>query len=382
MNEKKDLRNQRGIRPVGDSYEARRYEMVDGQKKRVFQTFSSLIAAKKWRDEKPKSGIVASGELSFEEVEAAYFDRGIGHLGPATKVRYASYRKHFWPLHGKTMALIGVQDIDGLFLEWMKPEYLATQHATRVDYGHEFSVLKGIFFYYQARMNREYDLPFIKDHNRMVKVEGRARRFKVKKDLRPSEFLAFLESLKAICLKKHALIAYLPRFQYMIFGRAQDAAALHVEDFDLRRKMVVVDKKIIWTRKKGEAPILADGSKANEGKEIPLTDEDIKLFQEYLMVTGIREGAMFPWKGGFLPYRVFEARYTRALKAANLDFSATHIIRHASLKELQDAGKDILVTKEAAAHSDSRTTERYATSRMERIREAKEEMQKRMSVLG
>src|SRR5690606_369869 len=105
---------------------------------------------------------------------------------------------------------------------------------------------------------------------RMVKVEGRARKFKAKKDLRPAEFLAFQEELNKICTGKWALISYLPRFQYMIFGRAQDAAALHVEDFDLRRKIVVVDKKIIWTRAKGEKPILADGSKANEGKEIPL----------------------------------------------------------------------------------------------------------------
>jgi integrase len=379
---KRNMKNQRGIRRVGESFEARRYELIDGKKTRKFRTFSTLIAAKKWQNEKPKSGMVVSGSLTYEKVEEDYFTSGTKHLGPATKVRYQSYRKHFKALHGKIVAEIGPRDIDALILEWMRPEYLATQNATRIDYAHEFSVVKNIFLWYQSRENRDYALPFIKDHNRMIKVEGRARKFKVNKDLKPEEFLLFLKSLEELCKGKHSIIAYLPRFQYMIFGRAQEAAALHVEDFNLSKREVVVDKKIIWTRAKGEDPILASGLKAGDGKIIPLTDEDIKLFQEYLLVSGVRSGPLFPWKGGFLPYRVFEARYTRALKAAGLEFSATHIIRHASLKELQDAGKDLLVTKEAAAHSDSRTTERYATSRIERIREAKEEMQKRMSVRG
>lgn len=75
-----------------------------------------------------------------------------------------------------------------------------------------------------------------------------------------------------------------------------------------------------------------------------------------------------------MTYRQIVYRYDQALKAAELPFTGTHLLRHASLSEHYDTCKDILATAKVAGHSDLRATERYAKARDEQVVETQRQM--------
>ena len=136
--------------------------------------------------------------------------------------------------------------------------------------------------------------------------------------------------------------------QYGTYCRVQEAAALHFEDFDLSRNRLTINKKVLWPRARGHNTQIVSGSKANGGKEIPLGAFTAKVFKEWILKSGIRSGPLFLMEGSILEYRQIEYRYTQSLKRMGSRFSATHILRHASLTEFYDTSKDLLLTAESS----------------------------------
>ena len=63
--------------------------------------------------------------------------------------------------------------IDQWIAHVKNPVYLQAGHSTRCSYDHEFSLLRIILNFYSSRFNRNYRLPFIPDHNEMLKVKNK-----------------------------------------------------------------------------------------------------------------------------------------------------------------------------------------------------------------
>lgn len=155
-------------------------------------------------------------------------------------------------------------------------------------------------------------------------------------------------------------------------------AALFYEDFDFERGKIHVRRKVQWSRAKGEADRLTEGAKVNGGKVVPLNDFAGRIFREWVLKSRIRKGLLFPYKGKIVTYSQIASRYDQALKAANLPFRGTHLIRHASLSEHYNTCKDIFATAKFAGHSDLRATERYAKARDKSVIETQRQMDEKM----
>ena len=112
-----------------------------------------------------------------------------------------------------------------------------------------------------------------------------------------------------------------------------------------------------------------------------MSDLAKKVFQEMVVRFGIRSGPLFYVDGEVITYRQIEHKYTKALKAAGLPFSATHILRHASLTEFYDSCKDLLVTAKVAGHGNIKSTAKYAKARDERVTETQKQMDQKLSSL-
>ncbi len=69
------------------------------------------------------------------------------------------------------------------------------------------------------------------------------------------------------------------------------------------------------------------------------------------------------------------------MRSAELPYSATHILQHASLTEFYDFCKDLLQTAKVAGHRDLRATEKYAKVRDDRVVQTQKEMDKKLSSL-
>jgi integrase len=192
----------------------------------------------------------------------------------------------------------------------------------------------------------------------------------------------FLSALHAEVLgTEYEAIYYLAMMQYLIYGRVQEAAALHFESFDFEGNKIHVDKKVQWIRKAGMKNRIVDGSKSNGGKVIDMSAHAARLFREWTLKSGVRAGPLFLIKGAIIPYRSIEYRYSKALKRAGLPFKATHILRHAALTEYYEGCKDLLATARMAGHSDLGSTERYTKNRNETLAKNQRFMDEKLSSL-
>lgn len=355
----------------GCRYAASRYEESRSgtqRSKRHFRTFDDAKAFRmRTQDDSHINQKTKTDGFLFEDLIALYERTVMSNRAASTAARYPHYLKHFDFFKG-----MAVEDIDTLtidsWISWLKrPEYLATQHTTRCNYNHEFSLLRGMLGVYNSRINRNYRMPFIKDHKSALKVKEAPL---IKKDLTPEEFERFLISLKKICEgTKGDFVYYLALFQYFTFSRIQEASALHYEDFDFKRGEVSINKKLLFGRSKKEQTTLESGAKANGGKIIPITEMLSKIFREWTLRSGVRQGPLFKTGAAWPSYRFISHRYTRALKLAGLPYTATHILRHASLTEAQESSGDLNQTKFLAGHRSTKTTERYAKVRSNQVRE-------------
>lgn len=316
--------------------------------------------------------------LLFKDLIEVWVRDWLPNKDLSTQIRYRSYLKHFAFFSDIPVESIEPSTIDSCITHIKNPEYLATRHNTRCSYRHEFSVLRGILNFYSSRFNRNYRLPFIKDHRSMLKVR---EKMKVVKDLTVEEFKSFLGSLREVCNEFNCeVIFYLAMMQYALYCRVQEAAALHCEDFDSERNRVTIKRKVQWLRAKGYENRIVDGSKVNGGKILPAIPElASKVLKEWLLKSGTREGLLFHQNGKLLSYRQIEYRYSQALKRSGLPFTATHILRHAALSEHYGSCKDVYATKAVAGHSDLRSTMKYVKVRSETVAEAQQLMDKRIS---
>jgi integrase len=290
---------------------------IDGKRKRAIRRFETFAEAKEFRASSSKvkdivrEALKPKQTMTFKQLADRWCADIMPHLERTTQARYRSYLKHFKPLNDVDVEKIDPSAIDAWISFVKRPEYLAQLNVTRCGFDHEFTVLRGILNYYASRFNRNYRLPFLRDHNKMLRVREKEQ---IRKDLSVEEFKKFLNALKDFLLgTEHEVIYYIALAQYAIYGRIQDAAALHHEDFDFERGKIYIRRKIQWARTKGEVDRITQGSKANGGKEIPMNDFATKVFREWVMKSGVRSGLLFTYRGAIVTYRQIGFRYDQAL---------------------------------------------------------------------
>jgi len=368
----------------GKKFFAQRYvRAIDGKRKRIRQSFETISEAKAFRNgtsvEKELQKANSTKEQMTFGTLVDYWKRDwLPNKDLSTQIRYVSYLKHFSFLWNYVVDEIEPTQIDQWIAHIKTPQYLARCHSTRCSYEHEFSVLRVILNFYSSRFNRNYRLPFISDHNAMLKVKNKPT---VKKDLTVDQFKAFIKELRDRCWgTKWESIYYLALMQYGIYGRIQDAAALSYESFDFGRNAVDINQKVQWLRGRGYDDRVVPGSKANGGKVLsPIPELAAQVFKEWVMRSGIRTGLLFQVDGKLVTYRQIEDKYTQALKKAGLPFSATHILRHAALAEAYESCKDLLLVQKFAGQKDLKSTTRYAKVRDDQVAETQKKMDDKLS---
>lgn len=361
----------------------------NGRLRKLSKYFDTFAQAKVFRAQsEPKKEQVALPEtpsikkgddLTFGQLVKIWQSVWLPNKNISTQIRYRSYLKHFSLFWDMKVERIEPSDVDRWIAHIKRPEYLAAGHTTRCDYKHEFSVLRVILNFYSSRYNRNYRLPFLKDHKAMLKVR---EKMKISKDLTVEEFKRFIDALKQVCLEFDCeVVYYLAMMQYATYCRVQEVAALHYEDFDFVRNRLTVNKKLQWSRAKGIPDRIVDGTKTNGGKEIPIPELAAKVFKEWVMKSGVRSGLLFKIDGELITYRQIEYRYTQALQRIGSPFSATHLLRHASLTEFYATSKDLLLTARMAGQRDIRSTMKYTKVRNETVIQMQKLMDEKLSKL-
>lgn len=366
----------------GGKFAAAKY-LGHGSSRRVKMHFKSFEDAKAFKSSRSvelydvRTKSLSKEGMLFRDLLARYEETELVHRSPSTQDKYKSYFRYYSTLLNLPVKLIDAQKISE-WLAWLKSsDTILKQSSRRCNFEHEYTFLRTLLSYYAEVCDQSYRLPFLKRHRDNLKVKDAAL---VEKDLSPEQFRSFIRCLQDACSGGDERSFYIAYMQYLTYSRIQEAAALHYEDFDLNSGYVRLNKKIVYRRTKGSRPELHTGSKSNEGKRIALSPQLLSIFQEWVIKSGIRSGPLFKKNGEFISYRQIQYAYDKAFKMANIPFTGTHILRHASLSEAQNTCGDLRVTQMLAGHKSSSTTERYTKVRDSKLHEV--QMRVAEKVLG
>lgn len=345
----------------------------NGRSKRKFKNTNNLQQAIKLRNESGSSEIQRilnkdqSQGMTFHELCEDWKKYSLPSRGLATQLKYQSYLKHFYFFNEMPVETINANTVDQWFVHIKSEPYLYGQHSTRCSYDQEFTVLKQIFSYYQSRRNRQYTLPNIKDHNQMAIVKPKP--LKPSKYLTDEQFQQFHYHLRnQIRGTKWEMLEYVALFQYMLGQRIQETAPLCFEDFKTDLGIVVLNKKMVWTRRSDIEDRIEDGHKTNAGKTLPLDAAVIKLLNEYKLKTGLRSGPMFYIDGKPIHYRSIQHYYTCALKKTGLNFGGTHFVRITAVTNAYNETKDVKAASVLAGHKSLITTQGYIKPHLDNLK--------------
>jgi len=373
-------RGEYGTPERGKIYEARRYESnVTGGKVRVKRYFDTLDDARRWQahlsDDTPDSPVVATAPTpdapvnlgpTFAEVYERFCAKRVSKLSQGTRINYERYvRLHFQEVMPVPVRSITAGYIDSWLDKRMKTIGKTMQSRTRVNFDHELSVMRSVLtFYGEYYEDSEFRFPLKARHAEDAKVKKAPPKHK---DLSLEEFERFLGELRKF--KDGTLMASMATVQFYQALRISEAAALHWEDVNFNWKSpsestLRVCKHVLYPRKAGQPPVIADGFKNARGGEDSI--KELSLFRESfdalkaLFHIGIRGLVFKSSTGALLTYRQIQAAYDDAFARADLRYRGTHVLRHAGCRYVYNQTGDLAIAMQHLGNSDMESTLVYA----------------------
>lgn len=373
-------------------FETYRRVLIAGAKKRQRACFASIVDAETFRDSggadvTPKSKGVTLGQVVALWKRAHFPHLELPSRENILKVFPGSEDREVKSHAGRELPCdslidVPVEEIGPIRIdEWLaylkRPEFLTTLKSTKLSFFHEYQVLNQALNYYASRINREYRSPFLKDHRAKLKIRDATP--KAEKDLPAGKLQAFLDALAECTLGTDYgyVLPKMAEVEYRTYSRVSEAAAIHLEDTNPVTGVTVLNKRIQYLRRGEQRAILLDGHKANGGRRIH-SAEVTRLLLEVAMKRGIRSGPLFFVDGKPIPYKAIQNAYDWAHRKAGTGQTGTHVLRHGSLSEFQEASKDLKQTMKVAGHSDVKSTVRYAKARDSAVSESQEQVEAKL----
>lgn len=353
----------------GKAYRARRYDMKAGERVRVTSYFATVDEAISWQYGHQTSVVqnvnhpIITGPL-FQDIVKEWKECVYSSLASTTCEQYDKLlTHHFQTLMIEPIDAVNAKRVDQLIAEWKQGIGATVQSGRRKSFSHELTLLGIILNYYREYNNNSFVNPILKRHRKDIKL--RHNLLAKSKDLQPDEFLHFREKLRN---EMHGKLFFaLATLQFYLALRISEAAALHWEDIHLDfenqgESKISVRRSIQWSRTRDKKSKLVSGyknAKSNEGvKELPMFPAVFHVLKE--LYTEGATGLVFRDQGTFFEYRQLQKAYDNAFKAAGLEYTGTHVMRHGGCRAVYNETGDLSIAAQLLGNSDMETVQVYA----------------------
>lgn len=350
----------------GKLYQANRYELVDGKKKRVSQFFETLEQAKNWQsgidDERQQPVVIqpvpalqteVSGGPTLKEV-IEFWRKTEEKLLQGTRIYYNKLVDMLEPIHHKAVDNIKATDLDALIELWHKG-YVS---PNRLSFDRELETLNFFIRWYINNYDDAKAVYPVKDRH-----WKRSQLNKVKPFRRPymlqEELDAFLQAVSELSGSMWLAFATVQVKQFM---RVSETAAMKWSNFYPRNKEYLLCEHVTWPRVDGAPAVVAPGTKNREAQEsfmLPLFQDSIDAITSQQKYPGC--DLIFHDNGQVLTYRQIQYVFDCAFKKAGLPFRGTHVLRHTGATLFQSMSDgDRLALQFLGGWKTSRQPEHYA----------------------
>ncbi|QDP68108.1 MAG: putative integrase [Prokaryotic dsDNA virus sp.] len=235
--------------------------------------------------------------------------------------------------------------------------------SRRMNFNFELSHLGCFFSWYIREKDFYFKSPIIA---RRHSLQGIIKK-KIKNDKRMNiehiqQFLSSLNELNEI----DGLYYKFAVLQFLTASRAQDIAAIHDFQIDLKSKELLLDRAIAWTRDKTIGSYVKE--QKNKQSRIcsitPLMSGILKNLLKNKLKSKEKDlnGLLFHLDGNIISYGKLRHAYNRGLEHAGLSkwFKSTHIMRRSMAKLAREEFGSIDAVQAMTGHKDVRMAEHYS----------------------
>lgn len=329
--------------------------------KRHYEEFDTHSDAKKWRKEFhpllspktsknrliPTASDQSNGKdkfISFGEVLEKYQIEFLRSLEPYTQYKKIQRLQRFTPNLVSVPMCVMAPEIISRHLDDMK--LLVKKDSRRCNFDKELKDLASIFNWYKGNKDFTFVNPVTSVHFKLGKISDIP--IKVK-DMDFDEFTLFAGHLRPM-FRSMAIIMLLWAL------RVGEAAALSDDVINMKKKEAWIFNVMVWL--KGH-PITKKGTKTGADAKMPITEiiESEIIFLKANRPKGCK--LLFHHKGKPLRYDMILKEFNRALTAAGLSYSGTHVIRH-TMATITRKNLGLDAAQAILRHTTARMSEEYA----------------------
>lgn len=338
----------------------------DGSRKTISEVFLTLVEARKFRDRLSELSAMDAPivpkvrKAKFKEV----FQRFLNHkhrevgLQVTTIQKYQQTGKHLEFFNDFDCTQIDVRVIDAWVNFLRDPEYIDSQLNRRINYSHEYDLLRNVLNYYVEFENEGYRCPLLNRHRKRLCSRPKGLCSEVK--FLSQDQVEQLNWRLAAFNKgdKECVLAKLMRVQLETGMRIGEVAALEFHQVIFARQEIHVKQRLQWDRSKHGKITLAQGTKGGPSRIVYMSSACMEILSE-LRLSQVST-KIFSRNDEWIPFRHIQHFYGKQLKAVGSPSTGTHSLRHTFAVNFLKKTKDIHALQKLLGHSNLDTTQIYA----------------------
>lgn len=363
MTRYKKIKNLKGIRQDTNSGKYQATKTINS--KDYSKTFESLREAKFWRNNfhpinspNPKSSnplktySLQNGvdkKITLHEVFERYKAMMIPTLGDNTAYRKVKAIERFCD----EIWSIAICEISPEFLSkyiLRKKDISIAMESKRCNFDRELKELSSVFNWYKEVVDHTFNNPIMRVHKKIGFIKDTP---KIDKKVKPDEIIKFIDSFT----EKQELYRDMAIIQFYGACRIHEVAGLLKKNINLVTRKMLINETMCWA--KGKAPYIKPNTKTGEDKEVHIVDEMFAVLNKWLSKEDKSIDTVFHRNGEYIRYNAIHTNYKKALIAANLPYSGTHILRHSMATLTRKLG-GMDAAQSVTGHKSQRMLEVYA----------------------
>jgi integrase len=245
------------------------------------------------------------------------------------------------------------------------------KNSQRYNFDRDLKELSAMLNWYNDFIDDSFRNPVKKYHKEL----GRFKELPdTDRKITPEDFLKFINSFT----EKQELYKDIAMIQYFTACRINEVAAISPENIDLENRVLLINRGMLWV--KGQYPKTKKGVKtgrsASDEKRVFINDTMFEILNRRLAVTPKDLDVIFHNHGKYLRYNAIYNNYVKALKAADVPFTGTHILRHGMATTTRKM-LGIEHAQSVTGHKTRRQLEEYADSDLSSLnKEAVQEVER------
>lgn len=361
MSKYQTLKAHKGIRKNLENGNYLATKNING--KRFNKSFKSLREAKFWRQnfhpqiaptpKKSKSLLVRQfgngldKSITFFDVFEKYKLQKLPTLGEQTRYRKVINVENFMlKLMDVKLCEINSEVIGNLILE--KKEETIELNPQRCNFNRDLKEVSSVFDWYRDAIDDTYRNPIKKYHKELGKIKDPP---KVNKKITANEFVEFINAFT----EKQKLYKDIAIMQFYTAGRIHEVAGILIKNIDLAQRILTIQETVSWVKR--QPPKIKPTTKTGETRFVSINDSMLEIINH--RISESENGLLFHRKGKILRYNAISRNYNKALEAAGLPYSGTHILRH-SMATTTRKLKGLEHAQAVTGHKSQRMLEHYA----------------------